>query len=157
MELKIEVADKKSTRVASLLKTLLADEHVLSTRTREAYDNVNGSNSSELRMLFERHRESLDAIFFNVSQRVLALKQIAPTMFRDSLAPTRLTRHNERFTKQDQIIEGLLEDHESMIRVLSNGGADVMDDEINIGNVEFIAELMKQHVEMAGALREWLH
>ena len=36
MELKIEVLDRKSTGVASLLESLLVDEYVLSVRTSEA-------------------------------------------------------------------------------------------------------------------------
>ncbi len=35
MELKIEVLDRKSTGVASLLESLLVDEYVLSVRTSE--------------------------------------------------------------------------------------------------------------------------
>jgi starvation-inducible DNA-binding protein len=104
MELKIEVIDKNSENVAASLRTLLADEHVLSTRTREAYVKVNGSNFSELRMLFEHQCESLDAIVADISKRVLAIGQIAPTKFWDSLAITRLNTHNERFTSRTTLL-----------------------------------------------------
>lgn len=154
MEIKTEVIDKKSENVPASLKALLADEIVLAARMREAYENVNGRNISELRGLFDRQRESLDIIVANISKRVRALGQIAPTMFWDSLAATRLTRHNERFTKQNQIFEALLEDHEFVIRTLRMES--VVDEKIDISTAGFLIGLLGQHVEMARALREWL-
>ncbi len=155
MEIKTEVIDKKSENVAASLKALLADENVLAARMREGYENVSGRNICKLRKLFDRQRESLDIIVADVSKRVRALGQAAPTMFWDSLAATRLTRHNERYTKQDQIMEALLEDHEFLIRTLRTES--VVDGKTDISTAGFMIGLLGQHVEMAGALREWLH
>lgn len=156
MKLKTEVIDKDSENAAGSLRTLLADEHVLSTRTREAYVKVNGSNFSELRMLFEHQSESLDAIVADISKRVLAIGQIALTTFWESLAITRLNSHNERFAKQDQIIEALLEDHRSMILAVSGQCQGAADEKVENDTVDFMAGLLRQHLEIAGALREWL-
>lgn len=139
-----------------MLETLLADEYILSMRTWEAHRNVHGNNLSELRKLFEGQHESLDVIVGDVSQRVRALGQLAQATLQNSLAVTRLTSHNERFTKQDQIIEALLDDHESMIRALSKDSLGAADEKIDIGTADFMAGLLRQHVEMAGALRDWL-
>lgn len=156
MKLKTEVIDKDSENVTASLRTLLADEHVLSTRTREAYDNVNGSNFSELRMLFQRQREFLDAMVADISKRVFAAGLIAPNTFWDSLTTTRLNSHNERFTKQDQLVEALLEDHGSMILALSGECQKATDERPGNDTAEFMAGLLKQHEGMSVALRYWL-
>ena len=154
MGLNAEIIDKKSGNVAVSLKALLADEQILAMRTREACENVGGRNMGELRGLFDRQRGSLDIIVADVSNRVRALGQNAPTMFRDSLATTRLARHNERFTKQDQIIEALIDDHEFMIRTLRMES--VVDEKTDISTAGFMIGLLGQHVEMAGSLKKWL-
>jgi len=154
MGLKTEINGRKSENVAVSLKALLADEQMLAKRTREAFENVGGRDMSELRGLFDHQRESLDIIVGNVSKRVRALGQNAPTMFRDSLATTRLARHNERFTKQDQIIEALIDDHEFMIRTLRMES--VVDEKTDISTAGFMIGLLGQHVEMAGSLKKWL-
>jgi starvation-inducible DNA-binding protein len=154
MEIKTKVINKKSENVTASLKALLADEHVLAARVREASENVNGRNIGDLRRLFDRQRQSLDIIVADVSKRVRALGQVAPTMSWDSLAATRLTRHNERFTKQDQIIEALLDDHDFMIRILRLES--VVDEKTDISTAGFMIGLLRQHVEMAVALRNWL-
>lgn len=109
-----------------------------------------------MRKLFESQHESLDVIIVEVSERVRTLGQIAQGMLQNSLAVTRLTSHNERFTKQDQIIEALLDDHESMIRELSKESPGAADEKVDIDAADFMAGLLGQHEKMAGALRGWL-
>ncbi|MGO9482830.1 MAG: ferritin-like domain-containing protein [Candidatus Kryptoniota bacterium] len=156
MKLKIEIADRQSEEMAASLNSLLTDERVLSMRTREAFRNVIGSNFSDLRKLFEYQHESLDAIVVDVSQRNRALEQLGHSTIQESLEATRLTGHNERFTKQDQIIEALLDDHETIIHELTNCNPDATINETDIDTAEFIAGLLKLHEEMIVALRDWL-
>ncbi len=129
MELKIEVIES--------LKTLLADEYILSVRTQDAHRNMHGRNFMELRKLFEGRCESLDAIVVDVSQRVRALGEHALATFKHSMEATRLSRHNEKFKGQNQIIEALLDDHESIIHALSNEGPGAPDEKIDIGTADF--------------------
>jgi starvation-inducible DNA-binding protein len=154
MELKIKVIDRKSEHVAASLKTLLADEYVLSMRTREAYRYIYGSNFTELRKLFEAQYKSMDIIVGDVSQRVRALGQIALATIENSIEATRLRQHNEKFKGQYPIIEALLDDHETMIRELR--GESVADEKADISTTEFMAGLLRQHIEMARVLRGWL-
>lgn len=156
MEPKIEVIDRKSIGVAALLESLLVDEYVLSVRTRDARRNVNGRNITELRKLFGFHCKYLDGVVVDISRRARALGQLAPVTFAHSMEATRLERHNEKFTGQNQIIEALLDDHESMIRVLSRESPGTVDKETDVNTADLMADLLVQHVEMSGALRDWL-
>lgn len=125
-------------------------------RTREAHRNIHGNNYSELRRLFKDQHELLKVIVVDITQRVQALGQPSSSTFWDSLAVTRLTGHNERFTKQNQIIEALLDDHEFIIRTLGSGDSGAADEEVDIDTAEFTAGLLRQHIEMAESLRGWL-
>ncbi len=156
MELKIEVLDMKSTGAAAWLGQLLIDEYVLSVRTRDARRNINGRNITELRRLFGGHCRSLDAIVLDLTRRARALGQPAPVTFAHSMEATRLKRHNEKFAGQDQIIEALLGDHEFLIRKLGIENFAVGDEMSDTRTPDFISGLQSQHMEMAGALRDWL-
>ncbi|HUI30605.1 MAG TPA: ferritin-like domain-containing protein [Candidatus Acidoferrales bacterium] len=154
MGLKIKTIDRKSEYVVALLKTLLADEYVLSIRTREAYQYIHGSNFVELRKLFEAQYKSMDIIVVEVSHRVRDLGQNALATIENSIEATRLGQHNEKLKGQHPIIEALLDDHESMIRELTK--VSLADEEIDISTAEFTAGLLRQHIEMSRALRKWL-
>ena len=56
----IGLQDKTRGEVCRILKTVLADEFVLSTRTRNYYWNVTGSHFQELRALFGDQYRRLD-------------------------------------------------------------------------------------------------
>jgi starvation-inducible DNA-binding protein len=154
MELKIKVMDGKSEYVAASLKTLLADEYILSMRTREAYQYIHGSNFAKLRKLFETQYKSMDIIVVEISQRLSALGQIALATIENSIEATRLSQHNEKFKGQYPIIEALLEDHETMIRELRLQS--IHSEKTDVGTADFLGRLLGQHLEMAGVLKEWL-
>ena len=123
---------------------------------RDARRNVNGGNITELRKLFGGHCKYLDGAVVDISRRARALGQHAPVTFAHSMEATRLRRHNKKFTGQNQIIEGLLDNHESMICALSDESSGAGDEHVDIDTAEFISVLLGQHVEMARVLRDWL-
>jgi starvation-inducible DNA-binding protein len=156
MELKIEVLDRKSTGTAALLGQLLVDEYVLAVRTRDARRNINGRNITELRRLFGDNCKFLDAVVLDLSRRVRALGQPTLITFAHSMEASRLKRHNEKFTGQNQIIEALLDDHEFLIRTLTQDISIGSDGTVDAATADFMTGLMGQHLEMAGMLKEWL-
>jgi starvation-inducible DNA-binding protein len=152
---KIEIVDENSTRVAASLKTLLADEYVLSMRTREAHRYIHGSNFATLRKLFEAQYKSMDIIVADVSRKVRTLGLVGLTAIANSIEETRLGQHNEKFKGQYPIVEALVDDHETMIRELKMEG--LYDEKTDIRTSDFMAGLVRQHEDMAKGLREWLH
>lgn len=154
MELKREVIGKQPGPIAASLKKLVADEYVLSVRTRNAYRYIYGSNVGELRKLFESQYESLDVIVDDVTRKVHALGEIVMATFVHSMEVTRLRRHNEKFRAQSQILEALLDDHQSIIHSLRREGSG--DTAAGDDTADFMTELQGQHERMAVALRDWL-
>jgi starvation-inducible DNA-binding protein len=156
MELKTEVLDRKPMGMAVPLVSLLIDEYVLCVRMRDARRNVNGRNITELRMLFGDQCKYLDGIVLDMLRKARALGNLAPVTFAHCMETTRLKRHNEKLTGQNQIMEALLDDHESIIRRLSEECFSPIGETIDGGLAGFMSALLGQHLEMAGALKERL-
>jgi starvation-inducible DNA-binding protein len=150
-----EIADNKLKEVATLLNTLLADEYILYTKTRNAHWNIQGKNFSELHKFFESQYEPLDIIIDNTAERVRALGHFALGTLKDFLQVARLSEQNDNFSDQNNIIQTLLTDHESIIRSLYKDiitAAEFKD----LGTADFMTGIMEQHEKMAWMLRSYL-
>lgn len=156
MGLKIETIHSKSTRVAVLIELILIDEYVLCVRTRDARRNVKGKDITPLRKLLGSQCKFLDGAIIDIIRRARALGQDAPITYAGSMKSTRLKRRSGKPGGQNEIIEALLEDHESIIRSLSCESSDASEEKDDTDTADFTAALARQHLEMAGALREWL-
>lgn len=153
MKVNIEIADHQLKAVALLLNTLLADEYVLYTKTRNAHWNVQGQNFIELHKFFESQSDALDIIIDDVAERVRALGHFALGSLKDFTAITRLSDHNHDFTDQNHIIKTLLEDHEAVIRSLRKDIQVAAEEHRDLGTADFMTGLMEQHEKMSWMLR----
>jgi starvation-inducible DNA-binding protein len=156
MKPNIEISEKNLKKVATMLNTLLADEYVLYTKTRNAHWNVQGNNFSELHKFFESQYEALDVIIDDVAERVRALGHFAVGTLKDFLTIARLSEHNDDFSNQNQIVKTLLEDHESVICSMRKDITAVSDECRDLGTADFMTGLMEQHEKMAWMLRSYL-
>jgi starvation-inducible DNA-binding protein len=156
MKSNIDISDKKLKEVSTLLNTLLADEYLLYTKTRNAHWNIQGKNFNELHKFFESQYDSLDVFIDDIAERVRTLGHFALGSLKDFLKVARLSEQNEDFTDQDHIIQTLLEDHEALIRSLRKDITIVSDDNKDLGTADFMTGLMEQHEKMAWMLRSYL-
>jgi starvation-inducible DNA-binding protein len=156
MKPNIEIAENNLIEIARLLNTLLADEYVLYTKTRNAHWNIQGQNFIELHKFFESQYDSLDIIIDDVAERVRALGHYALGSLKDFIAMTRLSEHNRDFTNYNHIIQTLLEDHEALIRSLRKDISAVIEEHRDLGTADFMTGLMEQHEKMSWMLRAHL-
>jgi starvation-inducible DNA-binding protein len=138
-----------------LLNTLLADEYVLYTKTRNAHWNIQGQNFIELHKFFENQYQTLDIIIDDVAKRVRALGHFALGSLKDFIAVTRLSEYNLEFTNQNHIIQSLLEDHETLIRSLRKDITATAEHR-DLGTADFMTRLLEQHEKMSWMLRAHL-
>ena len=73
MKPNIGIADKDRQAVAEILNTLLSDEYVLYTKTRNFHWNVTGLQFNDLHKFFEAQYEELDDIVDEVAERARSL------------------------------------------------------------------------------------
>ena len=67
---KIGIDDKNRGAVCQILSSLLADEYVLSTKTRKYHWNVNGPRFHPLHEFLKTQYEQLDGIVDEVAERI---------------------------------------------------------------------------------------
>ncbi len=156
MKPNIDISDKKLKEVATLLNTLVADEYILYTKTRNAHWNIQGKNFNELHKFFESQYGSLDIIIDDTAERVRALGHFALGSLKDFLKVARLSEQNDNFSDQVHIIQTLLEDHETIIRSLRKDITIIADEFKDIGTADFMTGLMEQHEKIAWMLRSYL-
>ena len=141
--------------LATMLNTLLADEYVLYAKTRNYHWNVTGASFMELHKLFEGQYEDLATVVDDIAERSRALGHYAVGTLKQVLALTRLVE-DEQPTDYKQMIQNLLNDHETIIRILRNDINVAADQYKDAGTSDFFTGLMKQHEKTAWILRSYL-
>jgi len=156
MKPNIEISENNLKEVATLLNTLLADEYVLITKTRNAHWNVQGQNFMELHKLFEGQYEAVDNIIDEVAERIRTLGHFAIASLKDFLKVTHLTEQDDDFTDQKKIIQTLLNTNEVIVRTLRNDIVAVGEKYKDLGTADFLTGILKHHEKTAWMLRAYL-
>lgn len=148
---------KESSRdaVLEILDRVLADENVLTVKTRRFHWNVTGINFDALHKFFEAQYGELAGVVDEVAERSRALGGRALGSMREFLDKTRLEESSSHPLKDGAMLAELLADHETVIRSLR---ADV--DEAgrlgDQGTADFLTGLMARHEKMAWMLRSFV-
>lgn len=154
MKTNIGLSLKNRQKVVNELSILLADEFVLSTKTKHAHWNVEGNDFHEKHLFFQGQFEQLDVIVDEVAERIRSLDHYAPGSLKQFLQLTHLTEVSAADKNNSQsFIKDLLVDHESIIihcreyiRLFSIDLGDV-------GSSDFVTKLLVTHEKMAFFLR----
>ena len=156
MKPNIEISESNLKEVATLLNTLLADEFVLYTKTRNAHWNAHGPGFMELHKLFESQYEALDDIIDEVAERVRTLGHFTVASLKDYLKLTHFTEEDDDFTNQSKSIRTLLDGHETLARVLRNDITATDQKFKDAGTTDFLTGILKHHEKAAWMLRSYL-
>jgi starvation-inducible DNA-binding protein len=156
MKPNIEISDKNLKEVSTLLNTLLADEYVLYTKTRNAHWNIQGQNFMELHKFFQGQYEELDETIDEIAERIRMLGHFPIGSLKDFLAISNLLENAEDFSNQKKILQTLITDHETVIRIIRNEITPISDKYKDLGTSDFVTGIIKQHEKMAWMLRAYL-
>jgi len=149
----IGIPDNDLKEVATLLNTLLADEYVLLTKTRNAHWNITGLSFYEMHKLFQAQYEALDIMIDDIAERVRSLGHFALGSLKDFLTVTNLSEEKDNFSSPEQMIQALLNDHETIIRMIRNDIIPIADKYKDLGTADFVTGLMEQHEKISWMLR----
>ncbi len=156
MKPNIGLAEKQRAGVVEILNTLLADEFVLYTKTRNYHWNVTGPQFHELHQFFEEQYEALSDIVDEVAERIRALGGEALGTLAEFLKRTRLKEHPGKYPSARAMLENLLNDHETIIRCVREDLETCAEKYRDMGTNDFLTELMQRHEKMAWMLRAFL-
>ncbi|HEY4194793.1 MAG TPA: DNA starvation/stationary phase protection protein [Mucilaginibacter sp.] len=156
MEPSIGLKKENLTSVAHALNSILADEFVLYTKTRNAHWNVEGPDFYSKHLFFEKQYGELDEIIDSIAERIRALGHYAPGSLKLFLELTHLTEKLHEQNTAEGYIKELLADHESLVirlREKINEFANAFHD---LGTSDFVTGLMETHEKMSWMLRSHL-
>jgi starvation-inducible DNA-binding protein len=156
MQPNIALTDAQREGVGGILNTLLADEYVLYTKTRNYHWNVVGPQFNDLHKFFEAQYNELNMIVDDVAERVRALGGTAIGTLAEFAQQTRLKEEPGHRPHARDMLATLLADHETMIRQLRVDVETCADPYKDMGTNDFLTGLMEQHEKMAWMLRAFL-
>lgn len=156
MKIQIGIKPEDTLKVADALNRLLADEHVLYVKTRNAHWNVEGPDFSSQHKFFEEQYKQLEEIIDLVAERIRAIGHYAEASFEGFLKLTHLSEKTGEKNDSAGFIKDLLEDHESIITFCRENISQFADKWHDQGSSDFITGLMETHEKCAWMLRAHL-
>lgn len=152
----IGLDSKQRSGVAAILDSLLADEYVLYTKTRNFHWNVTGARFNDLHKFFEGQYDQIDATIDEIAERSRALGAVSLGSLAEFLKHTRLKEQKGEALNSDEMIAALLADHESLIRHLREDLVRAQDKFGDAGTADFLTGILEAHEKMAWMLRAYL-
>ena len=156
MKTKIGISEKDSTALADILNTLLADEYVLYTKTRNYHWNVTGPYFAELHAFFQTQYEALAITIDEIAERVRIFNRPAAGSLAAFLKMTHLAENKDPDISSDDMLRDLLNDYEIIIRWLRDKIPAVDEKMKDAGTADFLTGLMEQHEKTAWMIRAHL-
>lgn len=156
MKPNIGISEHDAQEVARLLNTLLADEYVLYTRTRNYHWNVVGPQFNDLHKFFQAQYEQLDDIVDEVAERARSLGGHALGTLAEFARHTRLKEHPGEYPDARGMLMELLNDHEVTVRHLRVDLETCASKHRDAGTSDFLTGIMERHEKMAWMLRAFL-
>lgn len=156
METAIGITPANRAEVAHSLNQLLADEHVLYIKTRNAHWNVEGPDFHSVHVFFEEQYHEIEKIIDDVAERIRTLGHYAEGTLAGFLNLTHLGEENREQNDSRGFMRSLLEAHESIIMHLRENIGRYENDWHDAGTSDFITGLLTTHEKMAWILRAHL-
>lgn len=150
------IPNKNNEVVITFLNLLLADEYVLYTKTRTAHWNVDGASNFELHVFLENHFNALDEIIDKIAEQIRSLGHFALGSLKDFLSIAEMADENDNHLNSRQIIEMLLQDHESIISILQHEIFPISGKLKDHETANFLKEILEQQKTLAQLLRSFL-
>lgn len=155
MKPNIDIHDKARAEIAALLSKLLADESILSQKTRNAHWNIVGPDFHAMHGFFESQYRAIEESIDEVAERIRTLGHDAPGSLAEMLRHARLGEIDGAARDSRTWVSALLADHESIIihlRADARTAGQLGDD----GTNDFLIGLMQNHEKAAWMLRAGL-
>lgn len=151
----IGMSEEQKKASADILQRMLANQYVLYTKTRNYHWNVEGPNFLQMHEFYERLYTELEEGFDEVAERIRQLGHHSEGRLKDFLSITDLLEQDYPIHQKEQHTN-LLNDHESIIRLLRQD-VDKLTDEIkDAGTADFVTGMMEKHEQWAWFLRSYL-
>lgn len=155
MKASIGLKENDTKETALMLNTLLADEHVLYVKTRNAHWNIIGPDFHAQHLFFEDIYNELEEVIDEIAERVRSIGHYAVGTMKEYLELTHLTEMMYKKNDSQGYIKELLSDFES-ITVFIRENLEKIADSGDAGTEDFLVGVLEQHEKTAWMLRAHL-
>lgn len=152
----IGLTDKDRTALVKILNTVLADEVLLYTKTRNYHWNIVGPQFNDLHKFLDEQYGELNETVDEVAERARALGGNAIGTLQEFHKTTRLKEHPGEYPDANGMLKDLLNDHEALIQDLREDVEAADEKHGDAGTADFLTGLMAEHEKMAWMLRSFL-
>ena len=156
MKLNIGLSDEQRKGVVQILNSLLSDEYVLYTKTRNYHWNVTGPQFNDLHKFFEEQYSDLNEIVDEVAERARALGGNSMGTLCEFVQHSRLKEDPGQYPIARTMISTLLSDHEALARSLRSDVEACAEKYKDVGTNDFLTGLLEKHEKSAWMLRSFL-
>ena len=156
MKPNLGMTDGDREAVVHILNTLLSDEYVLYTKTRNYHWNVVGPQFNDLHRFFEALYTPLNDVIDEVAERTRALGGRAFGTLAEFTKSARLTEDPGTVGSAKDMLASLLADHEALVSTLRADVDTVGGEHHDAGTADFLTGLLAQHEKTAWMLRAHL-
>lgn len=116
-------ANSKNHELASNLAHLLADTYLLALKTQNFHWNVEGPQFYHLHMMFETQYSELQAAADVIAERIRAVGFYSPGSYDEFKKLTQVKEVEGKAYSSQEMVGGLLEDHENVAKSLKKFSA----------------------------------
>ncbi|MCW3462363.1 Dps family protein [Chitinophaga nivalis] len=155
MKVNIGVSAEHTKQIALELNKVLADELIVYAKTRNAHWNIEGSNFMEMHKFYEEQYEELEEYGDEVAEYIRSLGHYAEGRLADVLKLTNLLE-SEYSNDQKKQLQGLLDDHETIIRNLRRLIDEFDEKYKDKGASDFVTGMLQKHLKLAWMIRSYL-
>jgi starvation-inducible DNA-binding protein len=143
-----EFPNQNNEVIITFLNLLLAEEYVLYTKTRTAHWNVDGLNNFELHVFLENQYTKLDEIIDEIAVRIRSLGHFALGSLKDFLSISHMSVGNDDLSNSEQAFDILLQDHESIIRMIHHEIGPISNQLNDADIAQFLSPILAEHQKM---------
>lgn len=155
-KMNIGLEDEHREGIVDSLNTLLADQSLLYTKTRNYHWNVVGPRFNDLHKFFEAQYEELAEMIDETAEVARQFGGTAAGTLDEFIKLSRLREEPGTIPDENGMMQNLLDDHETIIRSLRED-IEQADEEFKAADAaDFLTGALEQHNKMAWMLRSML-
>jgi len=152
----IGLSEDKRAEVAEILNHLLANEHVIYTKTRNFHWNVTGPLFYSLHQLLEEQYTDIATSSDEIAERARQMGFRAVGSMHEFMKLAAIEESTEENLSDTEMVAQLVHDHEMIIQQMRKNVASLEDEIEDAGTADFVTALMEDHEKMAWMLRSLL-
>lgn len=152
-QVNIGIAEQNRQKVVEILSSILSDEYVLYTKTRNYHWNVIGPHFNEYHETFEEQYDGLAEDVDEIAERIRSLGFKAPSTLSEFQKNSQLKEHPGEYPDAKTMVSNLLGDHEKIIQTIREKIPEISGQYGDVGTEDFLVGLMEKHEKTAWMLR----